>query len=315
MNHRVTLLAGGLGNQLFQIAYNLSLPNVKHRIIDTTFFHYAQNENNTPEVLEYNFPEKFELVTGSSNLILARSIRLILKLSTKDKYRLSEYILLRVARFMGIARFSIKYKRRFSIVNSRGIGYNNLPARKNEVSIGYFQSYKWIEDNPEALESLKELNPLRHFEDLFYFQNCASRVKPLGVHIRLGDYLHEPSIGVLPKNYYQEALRFQFRNFEYKRIWLFSNDSESALTYLPEDLIHLVDVISNEYSSIETLEIMKLCAGYVIANSTFSWWGAFLSRTQSAIVACPEKWFEKMEDPVMITPPGWHKIKSFQQIT
>jgi hypothetical protein len=311
MNYRVTLLAGGLGNQLFQVAYNLSDPNVKHRIIDTTFFHYAQNENKTPEVLEYDFLEKFELVAGNSRLILARPFRLMLRLSTKSNHSFFEFFLIKIAKFMGMAKFSFKYKQRFSITQALGIGYKTLPAKRSEVSIGYFQSYKWIESNSDALQSLRELKLHKQFADFFPFQVRASRENPLGVHIRLGDYLNERSIGILPRKYYQDALRFQFKNFDYGRIWLFSNDPEVALTYFPEDLIHLVDVISNEYSSVETLEIMKLCTGYVIANSTFSWWGAFLSHNQSAIVACPEKWFERMDDPVMITPPSWHKIESF----
>lgn len=315
MNYRITLLAGGLGNQLFQVAYNLSDVNVEHRIIDTTYFHYAQNMNKFPEVLEYDFTENLELVSGNSRLTLARALRLILRLSTKRNHSLSECILLKIAKLMGTAKFSFKYKQRVPISQARGIGYRTLPARRSEVLIGYFQSYKWIESNPYALKSLKEMKPRKQFEDFISFQERAFRLNPLGVHIRLGDYLNEPSIGILPKKYYQDALAFQFKNFDYGRIWLFSNEPEIALTYFPEDLIHLVDVISNEFSSVETLEIMKLCAGYVIANSTFSWWGAFLSKNHSAIVVCPEKWFERMEDPVMITPPSWHKIKSFEQAT
>ena len=315
MNYKITLLAGGLGNQLFQVAYNLSDANVERRIIDTTYFHYAQNINKTPEVLEYDFNENLELVSGNSRLNLARAFRLILRLSTKRNHSLPEYIVLKFAKLIGAAKFSFKYKQRFSITQARGIGYRTLPTRRSEVSIGYFQSYKWIESNPAALKSLREMKPRKKFEEIFSYQERASRVNPLGVHIRLGDYTNEPSIGILPEKYYQDALAFQFKNFDYGRIWLFSNEPEVALTYFPEDLIELVDVISNEFSSVETLEIMKLCAGYVIANSTFSWWGAFLSKNESAIVACPEKWFERMEDPAMITPPSWHKLKSFEQAT
>ena len=150
-----------------------------------------------------------------------------------------------------------------------------------------------------------------NFEDLHTYGKLSKDEEPLCVHVRLGDYFNEPKIGILPAKYYHDALHYQFSKFNYKKIWLFSNDSERAMGVIPPEFKSMVRIVESDLSSAQTLEVMRLCSGYVIANSSFSWWGAFLSKKHSPIVVCPQKWFKISDDPNFITPPNWHKIISF----
>jgi len=63
-------------------------------------------------------------------------------------------------------------------------------------------------------------------------------------------------------------------------------------------------------SSASTLEAMRFGRGYVIANSTFSWWGAYLSHTDHAEVIAPDPWFQGMDSPDSLIPRNWQKRNS-----
>jgi hypothetical protein len=59
----------------------------------------------------------------------------------------------------------------------------------------------------------------------------------------------------------------------------------------------------------ENLELMRLAKGFIIANSTFSWWGAFLSREKNCLVTYPSPWFSDLANPPMLFPEKWVGVK------
>jgi hypothetical protein len=59
-----------------------------------------------------------------------------------------------------------------------------------------------------------------------------------------------------------------------------------------------------------TLEVMRFGAGYVIANSSFSWWAAFLSKKPDVEVIAPQPWFQGMDEPRDLIPPNWQRIEA-----
>jgi len=83
-----------------------------------------------------------------------------------------------------------------------------------------------------------------------------------------------------------------------------------ARNFLPADLvlpIRLVGQVNN--STALTFEIMRLGYGYVIANSTFSWWAAYLSRNLNSSVVSPDPWFTGIPEPTYLIPKGWKRIQ------
>ena len=67
--------------------------------------------------------------------------------------------------------------------------------------------------------------------------------------------------------------------------------------------------IASSLGEIDSLAAMSLCSRHIIANSTFSWWGAFLTDGQSKVIA-PDKWFRNGDDPYKLIPNNWTRIES-----
>ncbi len=312
MPFKIVILAGGLGNQLFQFAFSLNQGNQGTVIIEQNLLHNAKNSTGDPELHDFvlpgnsiwnNNPPKFSGLTKISNLLI--------RFSAKDKLNTFESIILPAILLSASFFFSVRYCRVVFCRVADGVGFFESKFFRNQVSVGYFQSYKWVQSNSVPLNSMKEMKLANNFEDLQTYEKLSKAEEPLCVHVRLGDYFNEPKIGILPDKYYHDALQYQFSKLNYKKIWLFSNDPEQAIGVIPPEFKSMVRIIESDLSSAQTLEVMRLCSGYVIANSSFSWWGAFLSKKDSPIVACPQKWFKISEDPKFITPPNWHKIISF----
>ena len=129
--------------------------------------------------------------------------------------------------------------------------------------------------------------------------------------MRLGDYLSEGGFGIPGQNYYQEAISRQLSDDKFNKIWLFSDEPEKAVKFLPKDLgVGLRVIEPSDLSSAETLEIMRYGHGYVIGNSTFSWWGAFLSHSENPRVCYPYPWFKDHKAPRNLMPKEWEGLNA-----
>jgi len=142
-------------------------------------------------------------------------------------------------------------------------------------------------------------------------QTLAKVEKPLVVHIRLGDYKMEENFGILSEKYY-ECLNELWEGGSFGKIWMFSDEPEIAIEKIPKKLRGEVRII-NDKSEVPavTLEVMRLGHGYVIANSSLSWWGAMLSKNTNPIVIPPNPWFKSMPEPKNLIPEGWDRRFGF----
>ena len=130
--------------------------------------------------------------------------------------------------------------------------------------------------------------------------------------MRLGDYQGEDQFGIPSSDYYENAIESLWVTGIYKKIWLFSDQPEDAIQRIPQKYREITRVISSiGLESAETLMIMTLCHGYVIANSSFSWWGAFLRENQNAPVIAPQPWFISLVEPSELVPSQWTRLPGF----
>jgi hypothetical protein len=196
---------------------------------------------------------------------------------------------------------------------SKDVGYDYALEELcgNITLLGYFQTWKYVRalENDSEL-SLKIRNPSEWFTQL---SSVAGREQPVIIHVRHGDYFQDQNsfIGILGPNYYKNAIKEVRAAGVSSPLWVFSNDMDSAKRLLsPHVGKDVFWVISPEGTDpAEELTLMQIGGAHIIANSTFSWWGAYLSRSTKIVIA-PKSWFKDQTEPLDLIPPDWRRIEN-----
>jgi hypothetical protein len=144
------------------------------------------------------------------------------------------------------------------------------------------------------------------------FDELKSRIEnenSIFLHIRRGDYLSNPSTlalhGICSLDYYLKAVSIISSNISQPVFYIFSDDLNWANDNLSINFPHhFVEGNSGLYS-FRDLHLMTLCRHSIIANSTFSWWGAWLNANPDKIVIAPRRWFANRPQPTDLYPPSW----------
>ncbi len=280
----IVKLKGGLGNQLFQYALGrvLALKNNDKLKLDGTGYdhdrlrHYALDP----------FLIKAEIATPAEIKPL--------------KYPYG---------FLSMAwrKFSFKILRRFHI----GWEPSILNQTGNLYLDGFWQSYKYFDQATDTLRqdfSLKE--PLEMLQPALIAE--VTKAGTVSLHIRRTDYVsskkHAQTFGVLSLEYYARAVAKIAELVPQPTFYIFTDDPTWVKQHLslPYPLHFVADYNLPDY---QELILMSKCRHQIIANSSFSWWGAWLNPRIDKIVIAPTWWFKtgipKIND---IIPPSWIKI-------
>lgn len=145
-------------------------------------------------------------------------------------------------------------------------------------------------------------------------QIIVDKIKEFGdssvsVHIRRGDYVSSKSvqdtIGVLPLSYYEKAQKHINSQIKNPHYFIFSDDIEWVKERMGlKDATYVSE--SRNLKDYEEMYLMSLCAHNIIANSSFSWWGAWLNSNPNKIVIAPEKWFnDPAQNTADLIPGDW----------
>jgi len=281
-------LMGGLGNQLFQYAAARS----------------RADELGVELVLDRRYVERKALHTGLAiDYFFVRGRGL----SVTERRKFSE-IKLRIARLLKrYARpvFGTYWETRFNFDQEvKG-------ASSGSMLCGFWQSERYI-TNPQQIRSDLVLNTP--------FSPAAAAVaatidscQSVAVHVRRGDYLKDQKTmeryGLCSVDYYQAAIHRILAQVESATFFVFSDDPAWVKEHLSIGN-RCVFVSCKEIAPQEDLLLMSLCKHQIIANSTFSWWGAWLNKNCDKIVVAPTPWFD---DHTIVAhdliPHTWHEIK------
>jgi len=165
--------------------------------------------------------------------------------------------------------------------------YNKIPYANNLLLDGYFQSEKYFSHRRKEIINL--FSPTEEMDE--YLTSKYSHLfanETIGVHVRRGDYLSLPNHHpVCDKNYYEKALS------------LFTNEKEYDIIMFSDDIKWCKDNFDSSFNFIVGEEpamdmfLMSKCSHNIIANSSFSWWGAWLNENNGKRVVAPNKWFGK----------------------
>ena len=297
---------GGFGNQLFQVAAGLSISKGSNFYLD--YSHGPQHKDHIDLVREYHLPDRI-LVSKKFKLgVFRRKIfNLCIRFSSlgstngrvKTFKNLGRNLLERFLLFVKIADWRI----------NSGIGFDPEVADcgKNYL-LGYFQTFQDFYDRHthDLLRSLRLKNPSVLFNS---HQREIKAMNSLIVHIRLRDYLQEPKFGQISPQYFQTVIQKVWDTGRFNRICLFSDDALLAIKYVPSGLEDRVwSPNSGLTSTAETFELMRHGTGYVLSNSSFSWWAASLSYEATPVIVAPKPWFQPRIEPIDLIPQDWISV-------
>lgn len=181
-----------------------------------------------------------------------------------------------------------------SVYNEPKFSYTEIPYKENLLLRGYFQSYKYFEDYETDIQNLFIL-PTNIIENNIL--NLTS------VHIRRGDYVELSGYhGGCTLDYYKSAME----EIGDSTFLFFSDDMKWVKENFKGDNVFYSDNIDE----IIDLTIMSVCKNHIIANSSFSWWGAYLNKDVNKKVIAPKQWFgpNGPKDTQDIIPPSWIQI-------
>ena len=193
--------------------------------------------------------------------------------------------------------------------NKRRAG-ENLQTKDNIYLHGYWQSENHFLDSIAQIRC--DLSPVQpptkqHKEILLRVNSCNS----VAIHVRRGDYVSNPKAKKIyaecPNRYYKRAIRMiEEKTNKSTKPFIFSDDPEWAADNL--NLGVNSEIVSTDPPSLPSQELwtMANCMHQVIANSTFSWWAAWLNKNPEKIVVAPKQWMRsRTSSELGLIPNGW----------
>ena len=152
--------------------------------------------------------------------------------------------------------------------------------------IGDFEDISLL-PNPGLVLELLQFPHMESLEPLRLNLILESQMQNVvAVHVRRGDYLNfQNTYPILGKNYYIEAKKYIEKQLQNPSYWLFSDDPQLAFKDLKE-VFEFSEIVSEQSgcSTVETLELMSKCNGLITANSTFSWWAAYIATLKNKFI-------------------------------
>ncbi|OGC46089.1 hypothetical protein A2V49_04560 [candidate division WWE3 bacterium RBG_19FT_COMBO_34_6] len=260
---------GGLGNQLFQYAFGraISLKNSIPVYFDIT--DYSRSTTNIKRDFELaKFPNIKAKYINSAFLRSAIRLKLIKKITDSE--------------------YDISKKKYYSV--------------KLTYFSGYWQNLHYFQDFEATIRKELDIPVLINNQ---YFQQISQK-NSVSMHIRLSDYLLPDNASIykqLTSKYYIDSFDLIRSKIENPSFFIFSDDIEQAKQIL-KDVKEDITYIDNNHNTFEDFRLMKACKHNIIANSTFSWWTAWLNQNNEKVVIVPKQWYT-YNDVTNIYPEDW----------
>lgn len=172
---------------------------------------------------------------------------------------------------------------------------------------GHWQTFRLVEEVADQVRAELTVREPARGKDLHVLERIRRSQYPVSLHVRRGDYtLAGEGQIALPMDYYLRAISIFTKRFGNPTFFVFSDD----LTFVRENLPFDTDAVfvdhNDSHTAHEDLRLMSSCHHHIIANSTFSWWGAWLNPRSDKIVVAPKHWRLTVNSyfPELL-PPAW----------
>jgi hypothetical protein len=286
---------GGLGNQMFQYAFNIALneKGCNSKILFTNFF--------------------YELHHSGFNLGRAFKLRLPFPLNLYDFILLHGGLIYqnKISRYISYQLISHYNKKYTAYYEKDPFVYDkNVFNQSSKLFIGIWQVEEYFKDIDKTIEKSFVFKTPRDKKNKQLIKQII-QTNSISIHVRRGDYLDakwSSTHNVIKDNgYYLNSISYVNRKVEDPQYFVFSDDIQWVKKNLPLQSAIFVDINKGKSSYID-MYLMSLCKHNIIANSTFSWWAAWLNKNYDKIVIMPETWLNT-DECRGIFPMAWIKMK------
>ena len=299
-------LMGGLGNQLFQLALGLNFAKTNQVNLIPILGNSRRNSLGEVEISSLNLSQNVTIqeISALNSRMVSLGLACGLRVSTS---RESKYLIMALEKAIPIAMRNTKLRIAFARGGGSGISELQEP---DVFYVGYFQSHKFAADK-NVFSKLMNLSPKTSSQSLEEMVQRVQASRPILLHVRLTDYLRESSFGLPAQTYYREAIKRVSEACGDVDIWVFSDDPSRALSYLPKEFMDRYRLAPAFEETVHTFELMRHFSGFIVANSSFSWWAAHLRMDRNAVVIHPWPWFKtSLHDKEDLVPEGWIEVAS-----
>lgn len=295
----ISYVFGGLGNQMFQYSYGLAMARKYGVPLKLDILDFSNISSHNGFELQDVFGLSSPIARRSDFIEIMgwRGVEILRKFQHKSRYK--------------IFRSSKTVQQDLSV----GAHENMRKAFDNSYLVGVWQSESYF------LQAIDLVREDFHFTgDLGVRNSCLLESirskKSVSIHVRRGDYVtntHANTVhGLCEKDYYQRALSYLAERFDGLNYYVFSDD----IAWVKKNIvipspITFVEHNTGRKSHID-MRLMSACTHHIIANSTFSWWGAWLSESNSSdsgVIIAPKKWANRKSKALLeVIPQNWERI-------
>lgn len=286
----IVRIQGGLGNQLFQYALARSLSKRTGQTFKLDFTSYGHDELRKPGLRSFRaqFP-----VAGRLEI-------------SQLKYGLKEHFLAKLMRKEPTKGATYIQEKSHSF--DKSILSLKAPAYLD----GYWQSEKYFHDFGDLIRSeliLRDGLP----KSSSHWEQKIGDCESISIHVRRGDYVANPAnhsiFGICSPEYYIRSVDLIQSSLPNAHLFLFSDDPNWVRENLVPKLGNKAEVMPVSEDPAQDMYLMSRCRHNIIANSTFSWWAAWLNPNPGKVVVAPSVWFKQAEreSPDLI-PREWKRL-------
>lgn len=322
------IIKDGLGNQLFQYAYA--------RYLQELYRKNGQNEELAinPYFIQHTvFKDNDERDMSLQHFMMNPEVRILLMQEQIEGMKSFKRRCITATPLTELYRWRIKKLKNdteslFSARAKNGLYYtytsyteypSALSRKKDKYVFGFYQTENNFLPIADTIKKELRVKDTPSEANAKMIEQIKSS-NAVCLHIRRGDYLNPrwKNLQVCTFEYYNNAINEILDSVENPVFYVFSN-THNDLEWIKENYhfkdnkgsreirLVYVDLANPDY---EELRLMYSCKHFIISNSTFSWWAAWLSDNKDKVVCAPERWNLALDDDSKVYVPGWKKINT-----
>lgn len=279
-------IIGGLGNQMFQYSFYKSLQSKGFNV-------YAD----LSDFEDYPLHNGYEL-GRIFNLTVRTPSKFILNLFKPNQ---TKWVFRKLKRVLNLKKTYRVEEKEFRFDPS-------FLSDTNKYYFGYWQNEGYFHDIADQIKHDFIFPKIVDIENKTILQKITN-TQSVSIHVRRGDYLKDPLLGnICNLYYYEEAILNINSKIKDTQFFVFSDDMAWCRQNLKLENVTYIDLNKGKNSYID-MQLMSNCKHNIIANSSFSWWGAWLNNNTNKVVIAPGKWVNNLDgDDTDICPKNWIKL-------